>query len=167
MEKLRELNTTLLLIMQNKRILLAEKQRGFAKGTYNGIGGKQDPGETIEQAMVRETQEEIGVTPVNYQKIGLINFDVWYKGEHVDLKLHIYKCAEFEGTIIETEEMKPQWFSLDNIPFDKMLPDDKLWFDKVLEGKCVGGFVKMDQNLKLIENKIEEISALSLVKISA
>ena len=78
--KLKTLNTTLLLIFKDNKVLLGEKKRGFAKGTLNGIGGKQDPGETNEQAMVRETQEEIGVTPIDYRHIGEIYFDMWYKG---------------------------------------------------------------------------------------
>lgn len=44
MEQLKVLNTTLVLIRKDNKVLLAEKKRGFAKGTYNGIGGKQDPG---------------------------------------------------------------------------------------------------------------------------
>ena len=83
--KLKILNTTLLLIFKDNKVLLGEKKRGFAKGTLNGIGGKQDPGETNEQAMVRETQEEIGVTPIDYRLIGEIFFDTWYKGEHVNM----------------------------------------------------------------------------------
>ena len=90
MEELRKINTTLVLILKNDKILLGEKKRGFAKGTINGIGGKPDPGETIEQAMIRETQEEIGVTPLSYELIGKINFNVWYKGEHVNMFLSIY-----------------------------------------------------------------------------
>ena len=77
MENLRTINSTLLLIQKEGKILLGEKKRGFAKGTLNGIGGKQDFGENIDQAMVRETQEEIGVTPIDYVMVGKIAFDVW------------------------------------------------------------------------------------------
>lgn len=101
----RTINTTLVLIFQNNKVLLAQKKRGFAQGTFNGIGGKQDPGETIEQAMIRETQEEIGVTPTEYCQVGLIRFDTWYKGERVDLNLNIFTCSDFVGEIEETEEM--------------------------------------------------------------
>ena len=114
----RTINTTLVLILKNGKVLLAQKKRGFAMGTFNGIGGKQDPGETIEQAMIRETQEEIGVTPTAFKQVGLIRFDTWYKGERVDLNLNIYTCTHFAGEIIETEEMIPEWFDMDKIPFD-------------------------------------------------
>ena len=90
MENLRTINTTLVILMKDGKVLLGKKKRGFATGTFNGIGGKQDEGETIEQAMIRETQEEIGVTPIEYELMGKIYFDVYYKGERVNMNLNIY-----------------------------------------------------------------------------
>jgi len=161
MEKIRTINTTLCLITKGDEILLGEKKRGFAKGTFNGIGGKQDPGETIEEAMVRETQEEIGVTPKVFEQVGQINFDTWYKGEHVNMNLSIYTCTKFEGNICETEEMRPKWFKINEIPFDKMLADDKLWFSYVLENKKFVGDVKLNQNLEMLSNKFKIVHSFS------
>lgn len=154
----RTINTTLVLIFQNNKVLLAQKKRGFAQGTFNGIGGKQDPGETIEQAMVRETQEEIGVTPTKYEQVGLICFDTWYKGERVDLNLNIFTCSDFVGEIKETEEMIPEWFKLENVPFNKMLPDDKEWFPIVVSGGNVFGTVFLSEDLKSSENNFKQVS---------
>ncbi|MEJ0073651.1 MAG: NUDIX domain-containing protein [Candidatus Saccharibacteria bacterium] len=61
--------TTLLLLRRNDEVLLAMKKRGFGAGRWNGVGGKLDPGETVEQALVRECQEEIGVTPTEYHRV--------------------------------------------------------------------------------------------------
>ena len=60
---MKKIQTTLLFLLKENQILLGMKKRGFGAGKYNGIGGKLEPDETVEQAMVRETQEEIGVTP--------------------------------------------------------------------------------------------------------
>lgn len=154
----KNINTTLVLIMKDNKILLARKKRGFAMGSYNGIGGKQDPGETIEQAMIRETQEEINVTPINYSQVGLINFDMWYKGEPANLNLNIFICTKYEGEISETEEMLPKWFNFKDIPFDEMLPDDKKWFPLVLEGNCVVGDVYLSKDLKSCKHNIYKVS---------
>lgn len=162
MEELRKINTTLVLILKDDKILLGEKKRGFAKGTINGIGGKQDPGETIEQAMIRETQEEIGVTPISYELIGQINFNVWYKGEHVDMFLSIYTCDKFSGKVVETEEMIPNWYSKNNIPFDRMLKDDLLWMPLALAGKKFVGNVKFDPNMEMLSHHFEEIEDFDL-----
>ena len=161
MEKLKQLNTTLLIIEKDNKILLAEKKRGFAAGKFNGIGGKQDSGETIVEAMIRETQEEICVTPIDYKQVGYINFDVWYKGERTDLKLNIFTCSKYEGKIQETEEMRPVWFEKDKLPFDKMIEDDLLWLPMVLEGKKVAGSVKLDKNLHMEYNTIHAVESLN------
>lgn len=158
----RTINTTLVLIMKNGKVLLAQKKRGFAMGTYNGIGGKQDPGETINQAMIRETQEEIGVTPTAFEQVELICFDTWYKGERVNLNLNIYTCSEYVGEIQETEEMIPEWFNIENVPFEKMLPDDREWFPIVVSGGNVFGTVFLSEDLKHSDNNFKQVSKSEL-----
>ena len=155
MEKLKSTNTTLVIIRKNGKVLLGQKKRGFAKGTFNGIGGKQDEGETIEQAMIRETQEEIGITPTKYYPTGKIKFDVYYKGERQILVMYVYICTDFEGEIVETEEIIPHWFIEKNIPYDKMLQDDKLWVPEVISGKSVEGEVIFDENMKVVDSKFD------------
>ncbi len=157
MEELRTLNTTLTVFFKDNKILLGEKKRGFAKGTLNGIGGKQDNDETIDETMIRECQEEIGVTPIDYVLIGKIHFDVWYKGERVNMYMHVYACTKFDGEIIETEEMLPKWYDIDKIPYEKMLADDLLWMPMALEGKQFVGDVKFDKDMKMLSHDFKEI----------
>lgn len=157
MKDLKKINTTLLLIVKNKKVLLAEKKRGFGQGKFNGIGGKQDLNETIEQAMIRETQEEINVTPVSYSQVGKINYDVWYKGKRSDLCMNIFICTEYVGEIMETEEMRPQWFDLDKIPYDRMFDTDKIWFKDVIAGKKVYGAVQYDQNGDTVSEDLQMV----------
>ncbi len=158
MEELKKIYTTLLLVFKDNKVLLGEKKRGFAKGTLIGIGGKQERGETNEQAMIRETQEEIGITPTKYQLIGDIHFDSWYKGEHVDMYMSIYSCTEFKGSIAETEEMKPNWYDKNNLPYEKMLEDDLLWLPMAIEGKHFKGEVKFSEKMEMINHYFEEIN---------
>lgn len=40
---------------------------------------------------------------------------VWYYQ-----RVHVYEALNFSGEPKETEEMKPQWFTEDNIPYDSM-----------------------------------------------
>jgi 8-oxo-dGTP pyrophosphatase MutT (NUDIX family) len=35
------------------------KKRGFGEGRWNGVGGKVEPGESIEAALIREAKEEV------------------------------------------------------------------------------------------------------------
>lgn len=155
MEKRRQLNTTLALIMNGDNVLMGQKKRGFAKGTFNGIGGKQDPGETIEQAMIRETQEEIGVTPTNPKLVGNIDFqNINYKGERVNINLSVYLCDGYLGEIKETDEMIPYWFNKNYLPFEQMLPDDILWFPLAFEGKYFKGTITYDNDMNRTDFKL-------------
>lgn len=160
MENLRTLNTTLLLIERDNKILLGKKKRGFVKGTFIGIGGKQELGETIDQTMIRETFEEIGVKPTKYEKVGLIDYDTYYKGEHVNMILNVYICTEYEGQVKETDEIEPYWFLKTEIPYDKMLASDVIWTPMVLEGKIVKGKVAYNQNMEIVSQNLVEVKSL-------
>ena len=65
---------TLLFLLKNNQILLAMKKRGFGQGRWNGAGGKPKDEETIIETAIRETQEEIGVTPKNISQVATLDF---------------------------------------------------------------------------------------------
>ncbi len=123
---------TLLFLVKNDEILLAMKKRGFGKGKWNGAGGKVEPNETIEQAMLRETAEEICVTPTEYVKVAVNTFLM--PGAD-DIECHTYVARSWEGEPTETEEMAPKWFKQTNIPYENMWQDDTFWLPAVLSGK--------------------------------
>ena len=151
------LETTLSLLKKDNKLLLAMKKRGFGIGKYNGVGEKIKQGETPEEAMIRETAEEINVTPIKYEKVGFIEFDEYYKGKKENVAFHLYFVTEWEGKPTESEEMNPKWFNIKDIPYDKMLPDDKHWLPLVLEGKRIKAYFDFDEDWNLISKKIEEL----------
>ena len=76
------------------------------------------------------------------------------------MEVHVFKAEEFKGEPIETEEMKPQWFFVDEIPFADMWPDDRYWFPLFLKGrKFKARFVFADHNT-LLEREITEVSSI-------
>ena len=149
--------TTLLLAIKDGKIMLAEKKRGFGVGKINGVGGKVEPNETVEEAMLRETKEEAGIIPIDHEKVAVIMFDEFVNGVRKMIIMNVFLCSEFEGTPRETEEMKPCWFSLDKIPYYRMFPDDKLWLPEVLAGKKIEGCFWFDENFNMIDYKIKEV----------
>lgn len=152
---------TLCLVYNKTRILLGEiKKEGQLKGRYNGFGGKVEEGETIEEAAVRELKEECGISPLDMEKRGVIIFkfteDNPFDG-NPDMEVHIYSVTEFEGGLIETEEMKPRWFPHKEIPYDLMWPDDKIWLPMLLEGKNFEGVFHLADKDTISSYELKEV----------
>lgn len=118
-------------------MLLAMKKRGFGEGRWNGVGGKVEGDDTIEQAMIRETQEEIGVTPVVYEKVAEVHFDELFKGVPTIMNVHIYTCTKWSGEPSESEEMRPRWYAEADLPYADMWDDDPYWLPQVLAGQKI------------------------------
>ena len=78
-------------------------------------------------------REEAGVHPTGITKAGEILFEFRETGEL--LEVHVFRAEDFEGDVSESEEMKPAWFYVDEIPFAEMWPDDRYWFPLFLRGK--------------------------------
>ncbi|MDB5170401.1 MAG: putative hydrolase [Candidatus Saccharibacteria bacterium] len=143
---------TLLFLVRPGEILLAMKKRGFGKGLWNGVGGKIDTGESIEQAMLRECEEEIAVRPIVYHKVAIHEF--LYQASDLPVIVHAYLCTEWAGEPQETEEMAPQWFNQSAIPFDKMWEDDQFWLPQVLDGQKLRAKFIFSAQEKLLEKTI-------------
>lgn len=130
---------TLVFIVREGNILLIEKKRGLGAGKINGPGGKIDPGETPLQCAIRETQEELHITPLDPVKRG----ELWFAmSDHPDILCHVFAATDFTGTPTETDEATPYWFPLDSIPYPRMWEDDQHWLPLLIEGRdFIGKFV--------------------------
>ncbi len=149
--------TTLLIIKQGDKLLLATKKRGFGAGFINGCGGKCEAGETVLQAVKREAFEELAIVPIDAEKRGEIDFVEYVKGELTRVNMHIFFATEFEGTPAESDEMVPCWVDAENIPYAKMFPDDRFWMPLLLAGKKFKGDFEYDKEFNMLSHKIREI----------
>lgn len=156
-----EKNYTLLFLIRDNQILLAMKKRGLGADRFNGVGGKIELNETIEQAMIRECQEEIEVTPINYWKVAEHDFrldkgnDQWQR-----MYTHVYFCDQWQGDPIETEEMAPQWFDRGEVPYDTMWQDDAHWLPQVLEGQKLLGNFTFDADDQMLTSNVTVMEVL-------
>lgn len=123
---------TLCFVVTNGDILLIEKKRGLGAGKINGPGGRIEPGETPLEAAVRETREELLITPENPSQRGELSFQF---RDGYSLHCAVFLSDGFTGTPTETDEAVPLWTPLDSIPFDRMWEDDRHWLPGMLEGK--------------------------------
>lgn len=151
---------TLLFLVRNDEVLLAMKKRGFGAGRWNGVGGKLEAGETVEAALIRECQEEIGVTVTEFEQVAEIAFEEHDNGEPKQLQVHVYRGTKWEGEPSESEEMAPQWFKTSELPFATMWPDDEFWLPQVLAGKKLQAQFVLDENDVITSTQVEEVTTL-------
>ena len=120
------------------RILLGRKKRGFGCGKLNGLGGKVRSGETPVRTIVREVEEEAGITisPDALRFAGLVAFR-FPADASMDHLVHVFVAETWSGEPRESAEMAPAWFPIDEIPFDRMWDDDRHWLPHVLAGRRI------------------------------
>jgi len=127
------LQTTHVFLFNGKnQVLLGMKKRGFGEGKWNGFGGKNKGDETIIETALRELHEEawILLTPNQVQKAGILHF-YWQEKSEWDQDCHIF-WWNYDWPFEETDEMKPQWWDFDKIPYEQMWEDDNIRFPKLL-----------------------------------
>ena len=134
---------TLCIVNQHPRVLLGMKKRGFGAGRWNGFGGKLEKGESIEEAARREMKEEVGFVPTTMTRVGVLDFS--FESDPKKLEVHVFRVTEFNGEPKETEEMKPEWFDVEKIPYDHMWSDDPFWLPLLLDGKSFKGAFHFDR----------------------
>jgi len=132
---------TLCFIVKAGRILLIRKKRGLGAGKINGPGGRIEPGETPLAAAIRETQEEVGVTPLEIAERGVLHFQF---ADGYSLHCTVFLAGDFTGELIETDEAAPFWFEVGAIPFHEMWEDDQHWLPAILGGQSFCAWFEFD-----------------------
>ncbi len=141
--------TTLCYLLRDGEVLLGMKKegpQGFGVGKWNGIGGKVEEDESIEEAAIRETKEEIGVDidAADLISMGSISF-VYEDIPDWDQVVNVFITTRWSSQPVESREMRPQWFPIDKLPFASMWSDDEHWLPLVLQGKTIWGEFVLDQ----------------------
>jgi len=150
-------------IMKKERILLGYKKRGFGEGKWNGFGGKVEKNESITASALRELKEESNLTIDKLTRRGILYFE-FQEGPQNLLKVHVFTGDGDqiqEDLLAESEEMRPKWFQIDDIPYDKMWQDDRLWFPLLLDptGKLFFGHFRFKNSEEINDYKIQEVSS--------
>jgi 8-oxo-dGTP pyrophosphatase MutT (NUDIX family) len=148
---------TLCFLIKDNQVLLAMKKRGYAQGKWNGVGGKMAKDDKdIKETAIRETKEEIGITPTSLILIAVLNF--YHLGNQDEgQQVTVYLSNKWVGDPSESDEMAPKWFELDKLPYEEMWEDDKFWLPKVLRGERVEADFLFDENQILLDQNMREL----------
>lgn len=138
-------------IFYKKDVLLIEKKRGLGAGKINVPGGHIELGESPYEAAIRETKEEVSLDTDSLELMGNLYFKF---SDGLTMKGWVYRTNSFTGTPTESDEAKPFWNPISNIPYDKMWEDDIVWLPKMLSGRYFRGYFEFDNDL-MLKRKIE------------
>lgn len=114
------------LIWDEGRFMICQRPEHKARGLkWEFVGGKVEPGETQEQALVRECREELDVA----LRVGKLYMDVIHNYPDIRVHLSLY-CAEIaHGTPKKLEHRDIRWITPVEIPAYDFCPADQ----KILE----------------------------------
>jgi len=147
---------TLILITKGEEILLGLKKRGFGMGKINGFGGKVEAGETIEEAAIREVFEECSLEIKSMEHIATTNFS--WQNKNQDIEIYVFHTKDFTGKPQESEEMKPAWYNINDVPYKKMWDDSRYWFPLFLKGEKFKAQFILDKHDKVVSHNIDIIA---------
>ena len=144
---------TLCFLIRDGKILLIRKKRGLGAGKINGPGGRIEPGEEPHECAVRETSEEVGLTPLDVQNRGELHFQF---ADGYSLHCTVFVANEYTGELIETDEALPIWTPLESIPYEEMWADDIHWLPGVVSGGTFRGYFYFDGEKMLSKHLVWE-----------
>ncbi|MEP1208856.1 MAG: NUDIX domain-containing protein [Rhizobiaceae bacterium] len=83
-------------LLRNGKVMLARRsdQRKFYPSCWSFPGGHIEPGETPEQALIRELQEEIGIKATDFHKLREIDVRIQDRPDYV---FHLYAVNDWRG----------------------------------------------------------------------
>ena len=113
------------IIHQDGKILATQRGYGEYKGLWKFPGGKMEPGETEEQAIIREIREELNVEIEVEKKVCTVEYD--YPAFH--LTMHCFWCNIRSGVLELKEYQSAKWLADSEWESVEWLPADVLVLD--------------------------------------
>ena len=114
-------------IYKDVKIFATQRGYGEFEGMWEFPGGKIEPGESREDALKREIQEELGVDIYIKELLCTTEYD--YPTFH--LTMHCYLCSVASGEIELREHKSAQWLTAETLDTIEWLPADKDVIDKL------------------------------------
>ena len=120
----RELLIIAIGILRNAKdeVLLGKRMKGKSlKGYWEFPGGKIEPNETPEEALLREFHEELGIEIGNCKKMKPIS----YQYDQYDVLLIPFKIIDYVGNPAGLEGQELIWCTTDQLKEIEILPADR------------------------------------------
>ena len=110
------------LIWDKDKFMICQRPAHKARGLlWEFVGGKVEPGETKEQALIRECQEELAIT----LSVGDVFMDVVHKYPDINVHLTLFNAIIAEGVPQKMEHNDIKWITPAEIPDYDFCPADE------------------------------------------
>jgi len=120
-KKMKTIQVSAAIIMKENKILATQRGYGEFNNGWEFPGGKIEKGETAEQALIREINEELDVLIEINTKLKVVEYD--YPEFH--LTMHCFKCVIKSGTLILKEHKSARWLRKEELDKVEWLPADR------------------------------------------
>ena len=118
------------LIWDGDKFLICQRPAHKARGLlWEFVGGKVEPGETKEQALIRECREELAVT----LSVGEVFMEVDHEYPDLNVHLTLFNAVISEGTPRMLEHNDIRWITVEEIPQYEFCPADETVLKKLRE----------------------------------
>ena len=118
------------LIWDDDRFLICQRPANKARALlWEFVGGKVEPGETKEQALVRECQEELALT----LSVGDVFMDVVNTYPDITVHLTLFHATIAQGVPQKLEHNDIQWITPSQIPAYDFCPADDAILKRIIE----------------------------------
>lgn len=146
--------TNLGIVIKDSKILLCMKKRWFWAWLLNSAWWKLEACESMEDCMIRELKEETNIdVKKEWLDFAWILFFHFPFNPDWSNECHLFRINDFSWVPEETEEMKPEWFDLDNIPYEKMWKDDPIWLPRIIDWEYIEYEISFDKDWNVIDYK--------------
>ena len=120
------------LIWDGDRFLICQRPENKERGLlWEYVGGKVEPGETKQEALIRESREELDVTIT----VGDVFMDVVHEYPDITVHLTLFHASIAEGTIRLLEHNAIAWITPAEIPDYDFCPADEDINKQIIKGK--------------------------------
>ena len=124
---MKTINVVAALIVHDGRIFATQRGYGEWRGWWEFPGGKQEPGETPEEALVREIREELATEISVDRFVTTLEWD--YPTFH--LSMRCYLCSVISGSLTLLEHEAAAWLDREHLHSVKWLPADDAIMEEI------------------------------------
>lgn len=118
------------LIWDNNQFMICQRPADKARGLlWEFVGGKVEPGETKEQALIRECREELAIS----LSVGEIFMDVVHEYPDITVHLTLFHATIAEGVPQKLEHNDIRWITPSEIPDYAFCPADEEILQRIIE----------------------------------